>query len=74
MSTPTYISNLVIESDCLLVLEEINQHERPASVVGNLLVETRELMTGFPGCRIQHRNRMGNRVAHSLARNAWQIN
>lgn len=70
MSTPRNYTNLIIESDCLLVVEEINQHERPTLVVGNILLDIRELMSAFPNRRIQYGNHIDNMVAHLLARNA----
>lgn len=38
------ISNLIIERDCLLVVNELQQLEAPCSTVGNMLLDIKELM------------------------------
>lgn len=48
------ISNRIIESNCLLLVEELNYDETLNSALGNLLSNIRELMSHFLNCKIQH--------------------
>lgn len=59
-----WITKLVIEGDCLSVIEEILQQELPYLAIGNILMNIIELLSLFPECKIQYVNRMGNNVAH----------
>lgn len=68
------ISNLIIETNCLLVVEEILQREAPSSAIGNILMDIKELMSHFTDCVIQYGNYMANMVAHKLVRNSWHVN
>lgn len=67
------ISNLIIETNCLLVVEEILQCKAPSSAIGNIMMDIKELMSHFMDCIIQYGNYMANEVAHKLARNSWHV-
>lgn len=46
-------SNLIIESDCLLVVEEILKHELSYSIFGNIFLDIKDLMSHFCNCKVQ---------------------
>lgn len=64
------IANLIVESDCLLVVEEITQQDLPSLAIGNIMLDIKELMSLFPHCSIQYGDRQDNNVACTLAKNA----
>lgn len=58
------ISNLIVKSDFLLVVEDILQQEAPSSAIGNILIDIKELMLRFTNCTVQYGNCIGNVAAH----------
>ncbi|KAF5445494.1 hypothetical protein F2P56_034541 [Juglans regia] len=70
---PLGISKLVVEFDCLLLVQELQESHEFSSTNGNLLKDVRDLMKHFNELHIKHVYREGNGVAHSLARFAWNV-
>lgn len=62
-----WFSNLIIESDCLLVVEA------PKSILENLFLDIRKLTSHFVCYKIQYGNRLGNTIAPRLARHASHV-
>ncbi|XP_042983365.1 uncharacterized protein LOC122312778 [Carya illinoinensis] len=73
LSLPLGIPKLIIETDCLHVVQELQSSEASYASVGNLFADINHLMMRFQEAQVIHVNRMGNGVAHSLARHAWNI-
>ncbi|KAG2717700.1 hypothetical protein I3760_03G188300 [Carya illinoinensis] len=70
---PLGIEELIIESDSLVMVTQLQQEDESWSVLGNLIKETKMLMAWFKGCTIQHVGRLGNEAAHRLGKFAWHI-
>ncbi|KAF5478058.1 hypothetical protein F2P56_004648, partial [Juglans regia] len=70
---PLGIPQLVIESDSLLLVDEIQNDKAPRSLHGNLVTQIKQLMQRLQKCFIQHSGRLGNSVAHGMARHAWNV-
>lgn len=68
------ISNLIIENDYRLLVEEISSAETPNSTLGNILLDIKDLMSHFINCKIQYGNRTSNTADHKLVRNVWHVN
>lgn len=66
------LSNLIIKSDCLLLVEEVLQ-ATPSSMVSNIVLEIKEVMSQIFGCSIQHCSQVKNELAHKLAMNSWSL-
>ncbi|KAF5471637.1 hypothetical protein F2P56_008414 [Juglans regia] len=67
------IPNLVVESDCLVVVQELQDSQESLSSNGNLIQDVKRLMQLFRNSSVQHVYRDGNGVAHTLARYAWNV-
>ncbi|CAI9783491.1 unnamed protein product [Fraxinus pennsylvanica] len=68
------ISRLVIESDCLFVVSQLNDEESISlSPWSSIIADIRCLLSVFLDVKICHVNRLGNGVAHELARHAWEV-
>lgn len=67
------ISHLMVESDCLFLVDEINKPVLTSASIRSLVLEIKELMQRFPRCSIHHYSRLGNQAAHCLARHAWSL-
>ncbi|KAF5445095.1 hypothetical protein F2P56_034173 [Juglans regia] len=70
---PMGIEKLILESDSLLMVNQMNEDTKPWSLFGNIIKETRQFSTRFKSCIVQHVGRLGNTVAHNLARHAWYV-
>lgn len=68
------IQDLILESDSLLIINEIKDVGDSISLQGNLIIKIKELMRKFESCNIQHTGRDRNEVAHKLAKHAWHVN
>ncbi|XP_041020420.1 uncharacterized protein LOC121262052 [Juglans microcarpa x Juglans regia] len=60
------ISKVVLECDCLLMVEVLANSEDSLSSQGNLLKEVRNLLSHFNEYQVQHVIRGGNQVARSV--------
>ncbi|XP_042983262.1 uncharacterized protein LOC122312666 [Carya illinoinensis] len=67
------ISALEVESDCLLLVQALQQEDMTNSLPGNLFSEVKRLCDYFSSVSFVHVYREGNRAAHLLARNAWRV-
>lgn len=67
-------TNIILESDCLLLVEEVLSPAAPCSILGNIILDIRNLMQYFTSYCIQYASRDCNRAAHKLACNAWLTN
>ncbi|CAI9763030.1 unnamed protein product [Fraxinus pennsylvanica] len=70
---PFGIPKIVIEIDCLLLVQELQASPASLATAGYIIAEVKQLLSRFQEVQIQHVNRMGNSVAHALARNAWNV-
>ncbi|XP_042939414.1 uncharacterized protein LOC122274444 [Carya illinoinensis] len=67
------IPDLVIESDSLMLVEELNNSSESRSAWGNLVHEVKELIKRIPRYSVQHKGRMANEAAYNLARYAKHL-
>ncbi|XP_042958008.1 uncharacterized protein LOC122293496 [Carya illinoinensis] len=70
---PLGIAELQIESDALLVIEELKKDGRSSTLWSSLIHEIKTLLSSFPAWSIQYRGRESNGVAHNLAKFAWHL-
>ncbi|KAF5450764.1 hypothetical protein F2P56_031091 [Juglans regia] len=70
---PLGIHDLQVESDALLVVQELTKGEESMSIWGSLVLEIRNLLLRFPKVVIQHRGRMANAAADCLAKYSWHL-
>ncbi|XP_042942894.1 uncharacterized protein LOC122277073 [Carya illinoinensis] len=73
MCIPLGIPKLMVESDCLMLVNELQSSQAPSSVNSNLVMEVKNLMSCFHEVLFEHVNRTCNGVAHVLARYAWNV-
>lgn len=55
------------------MINEVNASEASFSSIGNLVREVKKLKALLDVCLVQHVDRAGNKVAHKLARNSWNV-
>ncbi|XP_042939615.1 uncharacterized protein LOC122274667 [Carya illinoinensis] len=68
------ISKLMVESDCKLLVEKLQQEsQQDASHLGNLTFEVKRLMSHLDVRLCKHVSCLDNSVAHKLARMAWNV-
>lgn len=67
------ITHLIMESDCYLLVEELNSSAAPTSKLGNIILDIRNLLAYFVNCQIQYVNRDCDRTSHQLTRHAWCV-
>lgn len=67
------ISNVMVELDCQVIVNDLRETQASLSPQGNILQEIRGLMGHFQTCNVQFANRQSNAVTHSLARHACSI-
>ncbi|KAF5475865.1 hypothetical protein F2P56_007627 [Juglans regia] len=67
------IHHLVVESDALTLVEELQKSEPSMAFVGNVIKNTKELMHCFQSCEVRYVGRNCNEAAHKLARHAWNV-
>ncbi|KAF5454638.1 hypothetical protein F2P56_024287 [Juglans regia] len=53
-------SKLLVESDCMFLVQELNNEQDSLSVDGNLIMEAKRLLKHFQEVEVQHVHRMGN--------------
>ena len=61
------MDNLVVQTDCLSVVQRIDSTERDRSVVSPVIQDIRSLVSGFNNCSIVYVSRLQNFAAHYLA-------
>ncbi|KAF5468867.1 hypothetical protein F2P56_012979 [Juglans regia] len=67
------ISRIQVESDCLLVVEALEQNTMDGSLLGLLYWEIKSLSSCFVDCSYVYVPREGNRAAHTLAQYAKNV-
>ncbi|CAI9757430.1 unnamed protein product [Fraxinus pennsylvanica] len=72
---PLSIQNLQVESDSMLVVQEVTKiQDESLSIWENLIHEIRLLLNRFPNIDVRHESRLSNSAAHCLTRNSWHLN
>ena len=66
-------TNIILEGDALPVILKILQPDPSFSSIGNLTEEAKSMTKYFRSCKIQHIRREANGAAHSLAKNAFNL-
>lgn len=64
---------MLVESDCLMAIQVLNDELESAALLDPLLCEIRKLQGLYAEYKFQHVYRECNQVAHILARFAWDI-
>lgn len=54
------LANIIIKSDCQLEVDELLHFNNPSSVVGNLLIDIKDLLAKFINCNIIFGSWLGN--------------
>ncbi|CAI9756236.1 unnamed protein product [Fraxinus pennsylvanica] len=68
------ISQLIIESDCLFIVSQLNDAESVTlSPWASIIADIRHLLFAFLDVKISHVSRLWNGIAHELARHTWQV-
>ncbi|GAV80971.1 RVT_3 domain-containing protein [Cephalotus follicularis] len=65
--------NIVVESDAGVVLNEIRADQPSLTLYGNMIEEIKSLAKSFLSCHFSWINRVGNKVAHELAKVACSL-
>ncbi|KAF5444954.1 hypothetical protein F2P56_034045 [Juglans regia] len=65
---PLGLQSLCIESDSLLLVQEITSSDISNSIYENVVIDIQQLKSKFRSCSIVHINREANEFAHKLAR------
>ena len=60
--------NVILESDCLIVVNEIAKKQDSFCVWASILQDIQDLSLEFSSCSFRHVNREVNELAHSIAR------
>ena len=63
-------SRVILEGDSEVVIKALNSPYVPSSSIGHLIRDIKIISAAFIDVRFCHIRRQGNRVAHSLARQA----
>ena len=66
------ITSVVFEGDSDTISKDLNNSERSLALHGHLIEDVKALTPSFNCCSFVHVRRQGNRVAHALAR--WAFN
>ena len=67
------IRDIVVESDCLLMIQALKGTTTPPSVVSAVTQGILDLSMGFNRVEFSHVKRQGNRSAHVLAKHALAL-
>lgn len=65
--------NLLIESNCNLLVEEVLSPQAPNSILGNIVMDIRNILLHFLNFSLQYCSPECNYAAHYLAKHAWQV-
>ena len=69
----TSFNCVIIESDSLSVVKAIQDTAEPTCHIGNIIEDVKLLSKSMKSCEFHHTKREANQVAHSLARNAFNV-
>lgn len=67
------IACLTIESNCQLIVNQLQSLNCSSSIFGNILLNIRGLMSLFSSCNIQFASKNCNQASHKLAHFAWNV-
>ncbi|XP_042973060.1 uncharacterized protein LOC122304862 [Carya illinoinensis] len=67
------VPKIMLEIDCLILVNALNANFECLTDFEFILQDIRRLIDGFQEVKVVHVNRLGNLVAHRLARHAWLI-
>ncbi|KAF5472300.1 hypothetical protein F2P56_009031 [Juglans regia] len=73
LCTSMGIHRLIMESDCLMDIQVLNNELVSDAMLTPFVSEIRKVLRVFVECKFQHVYREGNQVAHILARYAWNV-
>ena len=65
------ILNVIIESDCKQIVDQIKSKEEDITDCGFILNQIRDILRSYPSYSIEYVRRQANLVAHSIARNSF---
>ncbi|XP_075674771.1 uncharacterized protein LOC142643956 [Castanea sativa] len=65
------IRDIMVESDCLIMIQALNGTSAPPSVVSTVIQGIMDLSKGFHRVEFSHVKRQGNRLAHVLAKHVF---
>ncbi|XP_042969199.1 uncharacterized protein LOC122301911 [Carya illinoinensis] len=68
------VPKLMLKTDCLILVNALNENSECLTDFAFILQDIRRLMAAFQEVKVVHVNRLGNLVAHLLARHVWLIN
>lgn len=71
LCVPLGIPKLAVEIDCLVAMQALKEGVESVAAHRHLLMEILRLRKNFVVCNFNHISRLGNHVAHFLARYAW---
>lgn len=71
---PLGLSHPTVESDCFLAVRALEDVVETIAAHWHLIMEILKLKNYFVSCNFSYVSRLGNQVAHSLARHAQQVN
>lgn len=66
-------SKLILESDCMLMVNELQVEAKSFSSVGNLQKEVKRLLQLFAEYKIQYVHKMENEVVYRLVIYVWNV-
>ena len=64
------IFKVVVEGDCLKVVQDLKAKEHCNTLYGNVIEDARSQGISLQACQFQHVRREGNKLVHALARRA----
>ncbi|XP_075659605.1 uncharacterized protein LOC142629488 [Castanea sativa] len=64
------IFKVVVEGDCLRVIQALKAKERCNTLYGNIIEDMRNQSLSLQSCQFQHVHWDGNKLVHALARRA----
>lgn len=70
---PLGITYMIVDSDCQILVVELQDTHASLSPLGNLYQDIKNLMGCFNQCPVQFTYRQSNVAAHLLARHTWNV-
>ncbi|KAL0008796.1 hypothetical protein SO802_010298 [Lithocarpus litseifolius] len=67
------VSSTIIEGDSEVVIKALKSEEESLSTYGHLIAAARQFTDGFSSLSFTHTRRLGNILAHNLARHARHV-
>lgn len=70
---PLGIPKITVETDCLLAIHALEECAKSVAAHRHLLLEILRLKNNFVVRKFSYVSRLGNQVAYSLTRYAWEV-